>query len=277
MNKNTVVMTFHYTAIEAEEQEANITGLHCLVHRVCRGVVLRGSCPRRFKFVHGYSLYDPGADCLRNLRKRRKMMVAIGTAEVNFDKMFENAYDDLLDEFKNKTVWKHLYSIWGKSQQDDEFKTASTGHDNFFVTLLKHFSFDLKSPEEVMAEFTDNWKYPRLMVEKQHEHFRCLYADDVMTIVTLGGLGSTFTVPSKYVSVTLFADYDNLSSPEREALANAGNASGAVAKPTSGLTVTSAKENLASMWMKSENSKIRSKRCKKSFKRGSPSLWLICR
>ena len=26
MNKNTVVMTFHYTAIEAEEQEANITG-----------------------------------------------------------------------------------------------------------------------------------------------------------------------------------------------------------------------------------------------------------
>lgn len=27
MNKNTVVMTFHYTAIEAEEQEANITAL----------------------------------------------------------------------------------------------------------------------------------------------------------------------------------------------------------------------------------------------------------
>lgn len=174
-------------------------------------------------------------------------MVAIGTADVNFDKMFKNAYDDLLDEHKNKTVWKNLYSIWGKSQQDDEFKTAHAGHDNFFVPLLKHFSFDLKSPEEAMAEFTDNWKYPRLMVEKQHEHFRCLYADDVMTIVTLGGLGSTFTVPSKYVSVTLFADYDNLSSPEREALVNAGNASGAVAKPTSGLTVTSAKENLASL------------------------------
>ena len=173
-------------------------------------------------------------------------MVAIGRAEVDFDKLFENAYDDLLEEYKNKTVWKHLYSIWGKSQQNDEFNTAKTGHDNFFVSLQKYFSSDLKSREEVMSEFNDMWRFPKLVVEKQYENFRCLYTDDVMTIITLGGLGSTFTVPSKYVSVTLFKDYDGLASGEREALANAGNASGAVAKPTSGLTVTSAKENLAS-------------------------------
>lgn len=174
-------------------------------------------------------------------------MIAIGLASVNFDALFEGIYDDLVEEHQNKTIWQHLYSVWGKSQQNDEFNIAKTGHDNFFVSLRKYFSSDLKSKEEVMSEFIDIWRFPKLVVEKQYEHFRCLYTDDVMTIITLGGLASTFTVPSKYVSVTLFTDYDNLSSSERDALVNTGNASGAVVKPTSGLTVTSAKENLASL------------------------------
>ena len=123
-------------------------------------------------------------------------MVAIGRAEVDFEKLFENAYDDLLEEYKNKTVWKHLYSIWGKSQQNDEFNTAKTGHDNFFVSLRKYFSSDLKSREEVMSEFNDMWRFPKLMVEKQHEHFRCLYTDDVMTIITLGRHG--FDISAAY-------------------------------------------------------------------------------
>lgn len=174
-------------------------------------------------------------------------MVAIGRAEVDFEKLFENAYDDLLEEYKNKTVWKHLYSIWGKSQQNDEFNTAKTGHDNFFVSLRKYFSSDLKSREEVMSEFNDMWRFPKLMVEKQHEHFRCLYTDDVMTIITLGGMDSTFLLPTKYVKVKPFKDYDGLTSGERDALVNAGSTAGAVLKPTSGLTVTSAKESLANL------------------------------
>lgn len=117
--------------------------------------------------------------------------------------------DILKEEQENTKYWQHIYSLWENNQRSEEFKKVNFAYDN---TFFRH------SKDNIDKFFNRLHKW---MIEVDYNDLviKCYYRDDIISIIGYSNESeSWFVLPSEFVTVHTYKNYDYLTGSERKHL-----------------------------------------------------------
>lgn len=162
-------------------------------------------------------------------------MKSIGYASVGFDALYTDFPELARKELEDKPLWKSLYERWGKDQRTDIFKLARSSYDNLFPQFPSYIiqNYDKnKEISEMAKKGTEYLRRIQQLIELGTSKLRCVYADngenyadEGLALLYLGGYASALVLPSRYVTVQKYQNYDELSAKERHAMLSGGQIS----------------------------------------------------
>lgn len=162
-------------------------------------------------------------------------MKPIGFASVNFNALYDDLSELACKELEDKPLWKSIYKRWGNNQKTDIFKLARSSYENLFPQFPSYViqNYDKnKEASEMVEKGTEYLRRVQQLVELGTSKLRCLYEDDGksyedegLALLYLGGYASALVLPSRYVTVQKYQNYDELSAKERHAMLSGGQIS----------------------------------------------------
>ena len=121
--------------------------------------------------------------------------------------------------------WAHIYD---KCRENKElFDLLNKLYDNEF-SIGSWLSRDHPIEQQIRETTDKTYSKIRDLISRSEEFsspMKCLYSCELFDVISLGSEKSTVLLPSGFVSVTKYKDYENLSAAERQMLLN-GNTDG---------------------------------------------------
>lgn len=139
------------------------------------------------------------------------MFVTIGNATINFDQLIYDLPTIVKKEAVTKNLRNYAREVFGSNiatmrKVESAYETIFNHHPQGWI---RSDEYEQKGMESLRDMLLQQKKY----IEDYDAAYRCLYVDDTITLVTLGG--TVFLLPSEYVTVEEYADYDTLNAEER--------------------------------------------------------------
>lgn len=122
-----------------------------------------------------------------------------------------------------KKIWSShyttIYSAFASKEEKDIFEAAyNNTFKNYFWNELGKSTKE-ECIDTIRSRFTKEFSKDLHAADDMHISFKCYFKTDDICIISLSGVADTFwLLPSRYIHISEYTDYKNLSASERKAL-----------------------------------------------------------